>query len=283
MLSASVIRWCRSHITLLRSKFLGIAWSCRYFASRIFGRNELPFRWWNRPKAQLASKDLMSRKFYIPHSSCQIPNLGELYADVFGERTDGIFVEVGAFDGETCSNTSCLADLGWRGLYIEPVPEYFDACRRRHKNNKYVTSINKAIDEKEGLLKLYVGGILTTQDPIIAEIYKNVDWAKGFHKGETIHVQTTRLDRLLVENKIPTEFDLLVVDVEGFELNVMRSFDISVWRPRVMIIEIEDCHPTFQKVKILVERYNSIRNMITECGYTEYYRDQINTVYVITA
>ena len=37
--------------------------------------------------------------FYRPVASCQIPDLGFLYELTFGRRTDGLVVEVGAFDG----------------------------------------------------------------------------------------------------------------------------------------------------------------------------------------
>jgi hypothetical protein len=48
------------------------------------------------------------------------------------QEPGSIFVEIAAFDGETVSNTSFLADL-WlaRDLYIEPVPGYAAACSQR--------------------------------------------------------------------------------------------------------------------------------------------------------
>ena len=45
----------------------------------------------------------------------------------------GTFVEIGAYDGESFSNTSFLADLGWNGLYVEPVPKFAALCRARHR------------------------------------------------------------------------------------------------------------------------------------------------------
>ena len=52
---------------------------------------------------------------YTLSLTCQIPDLDKIYTKYFGEDTDRIFVEVGAFDGESVSNTSCLADAGWKG------------------------------------------------------------------------------------------------------------------------------------------------------------------------
>ena len=42
--------------------------------------------------------------FYEVNSDCQIKNLNKIYYDIFGKKTDGFFVEVGAFDGLSWSN-----------------------------------------------------------------------------------------------------------------------------------------------------------------------------------
>lgn len=82
------------------------------------------------------------------HPKSQIPNLDSIYQKYFtrffGIPYQGFFVEVGAYDGESYSNTSGLADSGWNGLYIEPVFEYYNKCLIRHKNNS-VKVINCAI------------------------------------------------------------------------------------------------------------------------------------------
>jgi hypothetical protein len=56
--------------------------------------------------------------FYTLSATCQIQNLSWIYEMFFAHKKDGTFVEVGAFDGDYASNTSCLADMGWRGHYI---------------------------------------------------------------------------------------------------------------------------------------------------------------------
>ena len=49
---------------------------------------------------------------YSLSKSCQIKNLSNIYEKLFGpNKLDGYFVEVGAYDGESFSNTSGLAEL----------------------------------------------------------------------------------------------------------------------------------------------------------------------------
>ena len=48
-------------------------------------------------------------KFTRPGGT-QLPDLNKKYLDLFGEKRDGVFVEVGGFDGTSVSNTLPLAD-----------------------------------------------------------------------------------------------------------------------------------------------------------------------------
>ncbi|MFT5223002.1 MAG: hypothetical protein ACI867_001312, partial [Glaciecola sp.] len=61
------------------------------------------------------------QRFYDVEPTCQIVDLAGLLGVIFGEKTDGFFVEVGGFDGVTHSNVTALAKAGWSGVVIEPV------------------------------------------------------------------------------------------------------------------------------------------------------------------
>jgi FkbM family methyltransferase len=94
------------------------------------------------------------RQRYPLANTCQVPflsSLSDVYTFVFGYKTDGLFLEVGAYDGESFSNTSGLADIGWAGHYFEPVPEYADAARERHAGNAPRVQVHTvAVSEKDG-------------------------------------------------------------------------------------------------------------------------------------
>jgi hypothetical protein len=64
-----------------------------------------------------------------------------VYEDIFGFKTNGVFVEIGAFDGETASFTCFLADIGWTGHYVEPIKRYLINCLNRHKKTKFHVTI----------------------------------------------------------------------------------------------------------------------------------------------
>ena len=45
--------------------------------------------------------------------------------EALGQIPDGTFLDIGAFDGKTFSNTLALLERGWRGALIEPSPSVF--------------------------------------------------------------------------------------------------------------------------------------------------------------
>jgi FkbM family methyltransferase len=216
---------------------------------------------------------------YLPPPSCQIPRLDEIYHQVFGTRAYGTFVEVGAHDGESFSNTCFLADLGWHGLYIEPVPTFATLCALRHARNN-VKVIPCAVGAAHQQIDLHIGGTLTTTSARQVEVYGKIPWARGNHRGQVIEVPQLRLDSLLERMAaIPRDFDLLVIDTEGTEDEVLAGLS-PAWRPRMMIVEIEDEHPDLSKFEDIRQRAAALRQTIAARGYREIYRDPINTVYV---
>lgn len=209
---------------------------------------------------------------------CQIENLNEIYQKYFGYPSKGYFVEVGAYDGEFVSNTSFLADHGWNGLYVEPIYEFYLKCLKRHDKNDVIVA-NVAIGLEEGEKIIYRGDTLTTLDEEQMNRYKEIEWAQHITFKEEICDQM-RLDTLMKQMEVPKNFDLLVVDVEGKESEVFQTFDLSDWNPKMIIVELEDEHPSFQKYSNFVSDVKNLRNTIEQFGYIEIYKNQWNTVFV---
>lgn len=226
--------------------------------------------------------------YYPVAPSCQIPGLSAIYLDVFGRRTDGTFVEVGAFDGELVSNTSGLADLGWRGLYIEPVADYAGRCRQRHEKNPKTTVVNCAVGDVPGRFPIQIAHAFSSfHDDMIQgsrEIFDHLakntlGSAARFEEsfaGKTELVEVRRLDSILIDHDIQPGFDLLVVDVEGHEVEVFNSFDLSRWKPKMIIAELEDLHPIYSRGRPQIQQ---LRIEILKHGYEHLFVDETNTIF----
>lgn len=215
---------------------------------------------------------------YNVSATCQIPDLSKIYEKYFGYPSSGYFVEVGAYDGEFVSNTSCLADIGWKGLYIEPIYDHYMRCLQRHDKNDVVVS-NVAIGLIEGETTIYYGDTLTTLDQDQVKRYNEIDWAQHIQFSETT-CKVVRLDSLMNELGVPKEFDILVVDVEGKESEIFKTFRLNEWKPKMLIIELEDEHPSFQQYENLIADIKELRSFVLNNEYTEIFKDHINTIFV---
>ncbi|MFQ5681793.1 MAG: FkbM family methyltransferase [Candidatus Binatia bacterium] len=221
-----------------------------------------------------------SHGYYTLSPTCQIPGLDRIYEQTFSIQKAGTFVEIGAFDGDYASNTSCLADAGWFGIYVEPVPAYYELCKARHAKNERVQVFNIAIGDSNESKTLYLGGPLSTMDPEMVDLFATLDWAKGYHKGETIEVQQVTADDFLVMHDVPKGFNVLVIDVEGYEWNVLKRFDIRQWQPRMVIIELHDQNDDYLPMR---DTCNQIAGYFDQTGYRIVYKDLTNTIYVLGA
>lgn len=217
---------------------------------------------------------------YLFPGNCQIPRLAEFYHALFGFRRNGFFVEIGAYDGENFSNTSGLADAGWHGIYVEPVPNFAELCRRRHSRNKHVRIVTAAVSDYLGFGDIFLGETLTTLSSAQVRDYQNIDWAAGLHSGQSMKVGIITLDYLLRSHSVKKNFDVLVVDVEGAEHEVFSKFCLSNWRPKIVIVELEDFHPDFACNDRIVGAASSIRHKLKSHGYTTAFRDHINSIFI---
>lgn len=223
--------------------------------------------------------------------TCQITGLDEIYKKYFGDKENGVFVEVGAFDGETHSNTSGLADAGWIGLYIEPVPEYADMCRERHKNNNVLVQTNMAGAEICRIPMRVAGELSTSIDNPGAmyesagldELYRSEDlniFIEAEQKPLSVLIDdSTILDPINAGDPKPM-FDLLVLDCEGTEWDVLRVFNIKKYKPKMVIIEMHEDSPEWQAIHNIKIDTDKINKYMSGNGYTKIHADAINTIFV---
>jgi FkbM family methyltransferase len=180
----------------------------------------------------------------------------------------GFFVEVGANDGDTYSHTALLADKGWKGTYIEPIPEYADKCIERHKDNN-VQVIKCACGNYNGVIDLSIGNLLTTGLKEYEDIVDTLPWFENTYHG-SITVPIRKLDHLIKE-----PIDLLVIDVEGMEYEVLECSPIA----KYLIIELHKQSPEWQDNKYIKERTDKVEQLLQEKGYTLISHGEIDSYY----
>lgn len=159
-------------------------------------------------------------------------------ARAFAGRRGGFFVDVGAGHPIDGSLTKNLVDgLGWHGVNIEPLPEAHAELERHRPHD---VNLRLAIDRVPGTTTLY--RVLSTAEDSRGDTLSTLVAAiSTMHQGngrgvEPIPVSTMPLRDVLAEHA-PVGFDLLKIDVEGYEAAVLDSADLATWRPRALVVE----------------------------------------------
>jgi FkbM family methyltransferase len=144
------------------------------------------------------------------------------------------FVDVGAHHPQRFSNTWLFYQRGWRGINIDPFPGCmadFDRTRPRDIN------IEMAVTDQGESMKLFLfnDAALSTSSTDLAGIHCS---EHGLELESTIEVPATTLTAIF-EQHLSDGFpiDFMSVDVEGAELEVLRSMDWKRWRPTYLLIE----------------------------------------------
>ena len=151
-----------------------------------------------------------------------------------GGKRGGYFVEFGAADGITQSNTWMLAEhFGWTGALGEPHPEY---ARQLATNRPREYRTDKAIWSVTGASVT----LALTRVPLLSVVVESDP--PGLHRRKalqhkTISVATISLNDFLSEAQAPDAIDFMSVDVEGGELPILQAFDFDRWQVRCFCVE----------------------------------------------
>ena len=158
----------------------------------------------------------------------------------------GFYLDVGAHDGRSSSNTYFLEKLGWTGILIEPIPmNFFKMKKIRSNKNKFVFAACVSKIYKQKYIEMVYADLMSFA-PSISIVEKNswVEGAKTFlSKNEEIielMVPAKTLDSILVEQGAPRVIDFLSIDVEGSEMSVLDGLSINDYEIKTLCIETFD-------------------------------------------
>jgi FkbM family methyltransferase len=154
----------------------------------------------------------------VPNSYSQ--NFQDVWAYYEGNfKTDGYFVEFGATNGVTSSNTLMLEQLGWDGLLCEPNPAWHSDLN----NNRKVAISTKCVYNKTGETVEFVQAELNELSTIKGYGLDD-EHSRSRESGNVIQVETITLYDLLETNNAPENVDYLSIDTEGSEYEILKKF-----------------------------------------------------------
>jgi FkbM family methyltransferase len=191
---------------------------------------------------------------------------------------DGVFVEAGANDGISQSNTYWFERFrGWRGVLIEGVPRLADACRRNRPNARVYNaalvgdpSVTRVAMRTAHLMSL-VSGAFGSRASDDEHLRKGAE-VQRLRPGEMeeVEVPARTLTSILAE-VAPLRLDLLSLDVEGYEAEALRGLDLNRFRPRYVLVEVR----SLPEIDALLGRFYDRVDQLSHHDYLYALKDNV--------
>ena len=148
----------------------------------------------------------------------------------FKNKRNGFFVDIGAYDGITHSNTYFFEkELDWKGICFEPHPRFFtklrsirnclcvNACVSNHNGSEQFIAVDGGPEELSGMVSTYDPRHLTRL---------NYEISRDGGTYTTIEVPTFTLNTILKQHDVQ-KIDYLSLDTEGSELEILKAIDFG--------------------------------------------------------
>lgn len=179
----------------------------------------------------------------------------------------GLYIDIGAGQPVCGSNTYHFYKRGWQGICVDPIT---DNCRMLKVVRKRDSIIQCLVSTTKGKMRFYefVPYEYSTTVPAIAEKLKVTEGVRFKH---VLPLQVLPLSEFApaMDPRLPT---LLSVDVEGADLDVLKSNDWTKTLPRVICVE--------ELENVLVDNESLIRSFLENLNYTFIEKTILSSIFV---
>lgn len=190
--------------------------------------------------------------------------------EYLNEKQNGFFIEIGAHDGVSCSNTLFFEEFrNWKGICIEPGTEEFEKLSKNRKSINIKACISDYDGESE---YTYIEGysmMLSGLSESYNFSHQNRISNEISHYGgkvNKIKMPVYRLQSILNEHNI-TDVDYCSIDTEGSEFNIVKSIDFE--KTNIKIFSIENNYGDTE-----------IKDFLESKGYTLYKKIQWDDIFI---
>lgn len=151
-------------------------------------------------------------------------------------KTNGFFVEFGATDGKSISNTYLLEkEFNWDGILAEPAKIWHNEL---FKNRTCHIDVNCVHGESNQQVMFHES--LSRPDASLITDYITEDMYKVFLNNnykKVYPVNTINLNDLLTKYNAPKSIDYISLDTEGNEYTILENFNFSNYEIKFISVE----------------------------------------------
>jgi FkbM family methyltransferase len=201
------------------------------------------------------------------------------------------FLQIGAYDGVTHDPINALVrEHGWHGILVEPQPAVFEKLVANYSDVSGLTFVNAAIAGVASTRPLYViqdqeGSVVDVIQDDSGSIVDSLGGVASFNRAHverfmpaavarypgirvgSLDVRCTTFEDVLSDTP---QLDLLLIDTEGYDLELLELFDFDRFRPAIVRFEHAHLSPESwdDAVELLTRRgYRTLREQYDTTAY----------------
>jgi FkbM family methyltransferase len=181
------------------------------------------------------------------------------------------YLDIGANYPVAYNNTFFLYNKGSRGVCVEPDPALIPLLKAYRKKDKILNVGVGVHNATSADFYIFSAKGLNTFSKEEAEYRQSFG---TFQVEKVIQVPLVNINDIIREN-FSTKLNLLSIDVEGLDLEILKSLDYATFRPDVICVETITYDEGKSATKI-----PEIFTFLSSNGYVVYADTHINTIFV---
>jgi FkbM family methyltransferase len=186
----------------------------------------------------------------------------------FANSSPRSFLDIGAYHPTELSNTRCLVEKGWGGVYVEPNPDLLPRFEEAYGDNPKIQLLPLCVGRENKEVEFLVasggnvswGDAVSTLDPAWTP-----RWEKAGVTFTPIQREMVTVQELLQRAAYPC-FDFISIDTEGNVLEILEQIVPDALGTRLFCVEWNredlDRFTRYFKPRGYRELYRSAENLI---------------------
>ena len=210
-------------------------------------------------------------KIFLPKKSYSMFGEDIFIEKFFKKKSKGIYVDVGCYHPIDGNNTYLLFKKGWNGINIDlnkTSIELFNKARKKDFN------LRIAVSNKFKKIKYFYRKKINMLNTINKKFAKS-SFRKGF---KTSFVQADTLNSVLKKTKLKNKkIDFLNLDIEGNEINALKSLNFRKYNPKLICVEIHNYPSSKSKINNL--KSNPIYSFLLRKSYRKVWNNEFSFIF----